>query len=43
MQNIIADISEQMQRVIIGKREVVEKVLMAALRTVMSCSTMCPA
>ena len=31
MQNTIADIAEQMQRVIIGKREVVEKVLMAVL------------
>ena len=31
MQNIIADITEQMQRVIIGKRGVVEKVLMAVL------------
>ena len=31
MQNIIADISEQIQRVIIGKQEVVEKVLMAIL------------
>ena len=31
MQNIIADISEQVQRAIIGKREVVERVLMAIL------------